>query len=454
MTLKISISGVRGIYGDTLTEDVIRKFGIAFSRLVGGGTVIVGSDTRKSSPAVKEHIFRGLRAMGKTKIIDVGYLPTPTIQIITKHYKADGAIIASASHNPKEWNGLKFVRPDGIFLTEEEGQRLISLYEQVTKEDLLKAREGRLDVETDFDAGKFHLDLIKSFVNAAAIQKANLKVAIDTCCGAGSLITKQLLEMLGVSYVQINGEMSIEACNRGLEPIPAHLGPLGEAVRSSGAAIGFAQDPDADRLAIVNEKGDPIGEDYTLCLVAEYMLQLRAAGKVSGENNLCTNLSTTRIVDDVAKKYGAQVIRTKIGEVNVSMAMKKHQSVVGGEGNGGIIIPGIGFGRDSLMGIALMCEYLATSERSVTELVSQNPRYTMYKTKIDCTSAAQVDQIVTAIKQKYAQEKLDVQDGVKVVFADGNWVHVRASNTEPIIRIIAEAETLEKAKTLAEAVKP
>jgi phosphomannomutase len=452
MTLKISISGVRGIYGQSLNDEIIRKFGIAFSRLINGGTVVVGSDTRSSSPAVKEQLFRGLRALGKTKIIDVGYLPTPTVQIITRNYKADGGIIVSASHNPREWNGLKFVRPDGIFLTDYEAQRLIKLYEEVSAEDLLKSREGLLDIHNDLDAAKLHLDTITSFVNGSAIKKAKIKVVIDTCCGAGSLITPRLLTLLGADYRQINGEPEIDKCRRGLEPIPQNLTELGQAVRDFGASVGFAQDPDADRLAMVNEKGEPIGEDYTLCLISEYMLQLLSKGKAQGKNIICTNLSTTRSIDDIAKKYNAEVIRTKIGEMNVSMAMKKYQAVVGGEGNGGIIVPAIGFGRDSLTGIALMLEYLAVSGRSITEMVSQNPRYTMYKTKIDCKSDEQVTDILHKVKTKYAQEKVDEQDGIKVIFADGNWLHVRASNTEPIIRIIAEAETSEKAKTIADAV--
>jgi phosphomannomutase len=356
----------------------------------------------------------------------------------------------TASHNPKQWNGLKFVRADGIFLPEEEAQKLIDLYYAVTAEDILKAREGRLNVETDVDMAQIHLKNVLNYVDQSLIKNAKLKVVIDTCCGAGAVITPKLLEALGVEYTQINAEPDIEKCGRNLEPIAANLQILGETVRATGAVVGFAQDPDGDRLAIVNEKGEAIGEDYTLCLVAEYLLALAAQGKVHGEKAICTNLSTTRIIDDVAKKFGAEVVRTKIGEVNVSLAMKRTKAVTGGEGNGGIMVPAIGFGRDSLAGIALLLQYLAESKKTVSELVAQNPKYVMYKTKIDCTSDQQVKDILAVLEQRFAQEKLDKQDGLKVIFADGNWLHVRASNTEPIIRIIAEAETTEKAQALAQ----
>lgn len=453
MTLKVSISGVRGIYGETLTDEIIKKFGIAYARLIGGGTVLVGADTRVSGAQVKTALFRGLRFDEKVKIIDIGCLPTPTVQVITKALGADGGVIITASHNPRQWNGIKFVRSDGIFLPPEEAQKLINLYEQVTAEDLEKSREGRLDIETNFNVGDIHLEKIKKIIDADLIKSAGLRVVMDTCCGAGSLITKKLLDYLGVEYLQVNGEPDLEKCDRPLEPTAENIAKLGEKVREFQADIGFAQDPDADRLAIVDENGRAIGEDYTLCLAAEYMLGLLQAGKISGENKICTNLSTTRIIDDVAAKFGAEVVRTKIGEVNVSLAMKKNKAVTGGEGNGGIMVPAIGFGRDSLGGIALLLQYLAQSKKKVSELVNGNPRYYMYKTKIDCTSEQQVTDILTRIKNKYAQEKIDTQDGVKIIFSDGNWLHVRSSNTEPIIRIIAEAETIEQAKKLAEGAK-
>ncbi|MDR1997864.1 MAG: phosphoglucosamine mutase [Candidatus Margulisbacteria bacterium] len=451
MTLKISISGVRGIYGETLDDEIIKKFGVAFARFAGSGTVLVGADTRRSGSAVKAALFRGLRFDGKIKIIDVGCLPTPTVQVLARALGADGAVIVTASHNPRQWNGLKFVRPDGIFLPPEDAQRLLTLYQEVSAADLERTREGRLAVETKFDAGDIHLEKIKKIVDLDLLKRSGLRVVLDTCCGAGALLTGRLLDCLDVPYLQVNSAPDIEQCGRPLEPTAENIAGLGQQVREFGADIGFAQDPDADRLAIVDETGAAVGEDYTLCLLAEYMLDLLRQGRVAGENKLCTNLSTTRIIDDVAAKYGAEVIRTRIGEVNVSVAMKKNRAVAGGEGNGGIIIPAVGYGRDSLAGIALLLQYLAESKRKVSELIAGNPRYFMHKTKLDCTSAQQVADILAKLRARYAAEKLDTQDGLKVTFADGNWLHIRASNTEPIIRIIAEAETKARAQALCAA---
>ncbi|MDR1323211.1 MAG: phosphoglucosamine mutase [Candidatus Margulisbacteria bacterium] len=450
MTLKISISGVRGIYGESLTTEIVKKFGVAYARFINGGTALVGSDTRRSGPQVKEALFRGLRFDGRVKIIDVGCLPTPTVQVIARSLNVDGAVIVTASHNPAPWNGLKFVRPDGIFLPEDEAQKLLELYEQVSAEDLARTAEGRLAVQTELAAGNIHLEKIQKIGNIDLLRNSGLKVIIDTCCGAGAVITKKLLDQLGVRYWQVNDEPDLEKCDRPLEPTAEHIAKLGEKVKAFGADIGFAQDPDADRLAIVDETGRAIGEDYTLCLAADYLLNQLRSGQVRGENKICTNLSTTRLIDAVAAKYGAEVVRTKIGEVNVSLAMKKTGAVVGGEGNGGVMAPAVGFGRDSLVGITLILQYLAESQQKVSELVNALPKYVMHKTKIDCASARQVAELLEKVKTKYAAEKLDLRDGVKVLFADGNWLHVRASNTEPVIRIIAEAETLEKAKELAQ----
>ena len=234
MTLKISISGIRGIYGESLTDDVVRRFGIAYAKYVPSGTVLVGSDTRKSGPQIKDILFKALRFNPKIKIIDIGYVPTPTVQVLTKATNADGGIILTASHNPKQWNGLKFVRADGIFLPEDEAQKLIALYHAVTEGDILQAREGRVNVETDVDMAQMHIKKVLEYVNVPLIKSANLKVVIDTCCGAGSVVTPKLLDALGVTYTQINAEPDIEKCNRNLEPIAAHLGILGETVRTTG----------------------------------------------------------------------------------------------------------------------------------------------------------------------------------------------------------------------------
>lgn len=452
MSLKVTISGVRGIYGETLTEQVACSFGIAYGRFLGvGKNVLIGSDTRVSGPVVKAAFLKGLKFAG-VSFVDAGILPTPSVQVLVRSEGLAGGVIITASHNPGQWNGLKFVSPQGIFLQQGAIDTIKENLSAVTEAEVKTAENLELVIETDLQIQQKHLQKIIELVDVNKIKQANLSVVIDTCCGAGSIMAPQLLDKLGVKYFQLNAEPDISKCDRGLEPTPANIKGLGVTVLKQGAVIGLAQDPDADRLAIVNEKGLPIGEDYTLCLLADYMLALRKTGRFSGTNKICTNLSTTRIIDDIAKKNSAEVVRTKIGEVNVSQAMLETGAVVGGEGSGGIMIPSIGYGRDSLAGIAFMLEYLATSGKSVSQLVAENPAYVMYKTKIECTSSAQVADVLNKVKAYYINEQINDLDGIKIIFTDGNWVHVRASNTEPIIRIISEAETETKAKALADQV--
>ncbi len=452
MSLKVTISGIRGIYGETLTNEVACAFGIAYGRFLGAGKkVLIGADTRVSGPLVKAALLKGLQFSG-VSFVDAGILPTPSVQVLARSEGFAGGVIITASHNPGPWNGIKFVSPQGIFLKQADIDLIKKNYEAVDSADVNTALETDLVVSSAEELQQKHLEKILALVDVNKIKQAALTVVVDTCCGAGSILVPQLLKKLGVDFLQLNAEPNISKCDRGLEPIPANIVKLGEAVLKNKAVIGLAQDPDADRLAIVNENGKPIGEDYTLCLISDYMLSLKKTGRFSGANKICTNLSTTRIIDDIAKKNGAEVVRTKIGEVNVSEAMLETGAVVGGEGNGGIMIPSIGYGRDSLAGIAFMLEYLAVSGKTVSQLVAENPAYVMYKTKIECTSEAQVEDVLDKVKKYYASEQMNDIDGIKVVFADGNWVHVRASNTEPIIRVISEAETEVKAKALADQV--
>lgn len=447
MSLKITISGIRGIYGETLTEELALRFGLAFAKLIKQGKILLGSDTRASGPLIKKAIVQGLLAKN-IEVIDCGIVPTPTIQVLTKLEKAAGGVIITASHNPKQWNGIKFVSPEGIFLEQDKVDELVSYYEQITAAEMQQAA-GINYPEKIVDLAQNHLNKVLALADTELIKKSGLKVVVDTCCGAGSLIVPRLLKSLGINFVQINADPDITKCGRSLEPLAGNITELSQKVKELGADIGFAQDPDADRLAIVNEKGEAIGEDYTLCLLSDYMLKLNKLGKMPGAKAICTNLSTTRIIDDIAKKHQAKVVRTKIGEVNVSRAMKETGAVTGGEGNGGIMIPSIGYGRDSIAGIAFMLQYLAETKKKVSELVQENPTYRMYKTKIDCTSNDQVADILAKVKKQFAREEISELDGVKIIFKDGNWLHVRASNTEPIIRIITEAETLDKAKSIA-----
>lgn len=452
MTLKVTISGVRGIYKQDLTEEISKKFAQAFAQFIHPRTrVVVGSDTRISSPSLREAVFEGLKFFGCIPI-DIGVCPTPTVQIMVRELQADGGVMITASHNPKEWNGLKFIRPDGIFLNNTEAEHFIDIYYNKLEK---KAKEGHFIVEENTEAIKIHLKKVLKFVDISQIHSKKLKVVFDPANGAGCVIGQKLLAELGCEVIMINGEPKGDF-NRNPEPVQKNLIELCQAVKNHNADVGFALDADADRLAIVDEKGEPIGEDNTLALAADYILSRKS--KVGSRKSevgsqkfdiIVTNLSTSRVMEDIAKKHGAKVIRTKIGEVNVSEELKKLNGVVGGEGNGGVMIPEIGFGRDSMAGISVILEYLANSGKKVSELVAQNPKYVMYKTKVDCSSDKEVKEVLAKVKDKYKGEEINELDGVKIIFKDGNWLHVRASNTEPIIRIIAEAPTAAEAEQLA-----
>jgi len=449
MSLKITISGVRGIYGETLTDKVATDFALAFGKFIGDAAnkkVVVGYDTRLSLPNLREAIYKGLAA-NNIEIIDIGIVPTPTVQIITKKENADGGIMITASHNPKEWNGLKFIRPDGIFLNEQEANYLISLYEEISK---TKSTSPNLPREINFQPKlkNYHLEKIYAMFDIFKIKKSGLKVVIDAANGAGTIIDKIMFDDLNIDYTIINEEPKGDF-NRSPEPIPENLKELSAKIKELNADIGFAQDADADRLAIVDETGNPIGEDNTLVLASDYLLSLGGTAK----KIIVTNLSTTRAIDDIAIKHQATVIRTKIGEVNVSETIKKENAIAGGEGNGGVIIPEIGFGRDSLAGMLAILSLMVEKKKKLSEIVAETPKYHMLKDKIPFNSDSQLKEYLQKTKEIYANEEIDEMDGIKIIFKDKNWLHIRSSNTEPIIRIISEAETKEKAIKLVESLK-
>ena len=440
MSLKISISGVRGIVGESLTPEITLAFAQAFGTFTKGGKIVVGMDSRTSGPALKSAIFAGLLSCG-CETIDIGICPTPTVQLMVKELRAQGGIIVTASHNPAEWNGIKFVRADGIFLNEKEANELIEIYEQ--KKFSHSPQADWESIQGDPSAIYTHIRQLLRLINVRKIRKAKLKVALDSCNGAGSKITLLMLKELGCKVHFINCDLT-KPFPRNPEPIPENLKELCLLVKSQKCDVGFAQDADADRLAIVDEKGNPIGEENTLALAADYVLKhSRDRKKI-----VVTNLSTTRLIDDVAKKHHASIIRTKIGEVNVTEEMKTVRATIGGEGNGGVIWPAIGYSRDSLAGIALILSNLAESKLKISELLAQFPKYYIVKTKVACKNQSEASDLIEKVKSKFSGHPLDVTEGVKVNFPDG-WLHVRSSNTEPIVRIIAEATSEERAKELA-----
>jgi phosphomannomutase len=434
-TLKISISGVRGVIGQSLTPTLLTRFAQAFGTHTGSGTIVVGRDPRTSGEMVKHAVIAGILSSGG-RVVDVGVCPVPTVQLQVRRRKANGGIAITASHNPAEWNALKFIGSNGLFLDAGQARELLDIYHQgeYTK---VSSDEIRTVEEVE-GAGDAHIKAVIDALGPLPSKKRKLKVVLDSCNGAGSIVGPKLLEALGAEVIPINVTPD-GSFPRPAEPVPENLGDLCDAVKKHGADVGFAQDMDADRLAIVNEKGIPIGEDYTLVLAALYVL-----GREPGP--VVANLSTTSALADVAKKFDCPLFLTKIGEVNVTDKMQQQNAVIGGEGNGGVIYPRINFARDSLVGMALVLHLLAESGKTVSQLLDEFPRYTVVKEKLPCPSQ-KISAVLRMLRQEYGEYQLDTRDGVKVTLPEG-WFLVRGSNTEPIIRIVAESRSESQAREI------
>jgi phosphomannomutase len=429
----VGISGVRGIVGESLGPEFLARLGQAYGTYTRGGRIVVGRDARVSGEMVKHAVFGGLLSAG-CAIVDIGVVATPTATIMIEELRADGGIVISASHNPVEWNGLKFFRRDGIYLNADEGRELLDIYYQG---DYMRARwDGFKAVETNTEADRYHVNRILANVDASAIAKASLRVGLDCCNGAGYSCAKRLLAALGCEVTALNCTPD-GLFPHGPEPTFENLAELVKLAATGAVDVGFAQDPDADRLAVIAEDGTFLSEEYTLAIVLDYLLP-RNRGLV------VTNLSTSRMVDRIAARHGCEVLRVPVGEVNVAEAMKEHRSPIGGEGNGGVIDARVHYGRDSFAGMAVVLEAMAVTKKKVSELVAAIPRYHMLKTKVECPRA-----LAREVLRRLKHEKLgacgpgvsvNTDDGLKLDMPD-SWVHLRPSNTEPILRIIAEAET-------------
>src|SRR5215467_3772182 len=370
-TLKISISGVRGVIGQSLTPTLLTRFAQAFGTHTGSGTIVVGRDPRTSGEMVKHAVIAGILSSGG-RVVDVGVCPVPTVQMQVRRRKANGGIAITASHNPAEWNALKFIGPSGLFLNAAQARELLDIYHQgeYTKVGGAELRK----VEEIPGATDLHIKSILDVLGPLPQTKKKLRVVLDSCNGAGSLVGPKLIEALGAEVIPLNVTPN-GSFPRPAEPLPENLVELCRMVQEHQADVGFAQDMDADRLAIVSDKGEPIGEDYTLVLASLYVL-----GHEKGP--VVANLSTTSALGDVAQKFDCPLFLTKIGEVNVTDKMQQANAVIGGEGNGGVIYPRINFARDSLVGMALVLHLLAESGKTITQLIDQFPRYTVVKEKM------------------------------------------------------------------------
>jgi phosphomannomutase len=438
-TLKISISGVRGVIGDSLSPTLLTRFAQAFGTYVGSGGIVIGRDPRTSGEMVKQAVIAGLLSSG-CRVVDVGMCPVPTVQMMVRRYGAQGGLAITASHNPAEWNALKFIGPDGLFLGAGLAREMLDIYHQ--GEYTKVAGSEMRAVEVMSDATDIHIKEILDALGPLPSRSRRLRVVLDACNGAGSIVGPKLLAALGAEVFTLNDQPNGKF-PRPAEPLPENLEDLCAAVKEHRADIGFAQDMDADRLAIVSEQGAPIGEDYTLVLATLHVL-----GQERGP--VVANLSTTHALDFVVKRFHCPLYRTRIGEANVTERMQREGAVIGGEGNGGVIYPRINFARDSLVGMALILHLIARQERPLSEILGELPCLYMIKEKVICPSH-KIRDVLRMIQKLYADAPMDLTDGVKVSLPHG-WLHVRGSNTEPVIRLTAEAETEEQVRQITESV--
>jgi phosphomannomutase len=436
--LMIGVSGMRGTIGGTLTPPVVQRMAAAFAAWLAATEkpangshfrIVFGRDGRPSGYWVRDAAAAALTASG-VEVIDLDIVTTPGVAMMVKHLGADAGVVATASHNPIQWNGLKFLSRDCIAPPPAAAKQIREFY------DAERANFARVEKlvppKKNTETHALHVKKVLDHVDVLGISSKRFKVVLDSVNGAGCVATSTLLSRLGTRLVHIHGTPDGQFPHEP-EPTAANLVGLADEVKRQKADVGFAQDPDADRLAIIDEHGTYIGEEYTLALAARHLLSKKPGGVAA------TNLSTSRMLDDVAAKFGGNVLRTPVGEANVIQAMLANRATVGGEGNGGVIDPRIVPGRDSLVGMAYVLQLMADTGKSISQLVAEVPRYEIVKTKFECR-VEDARRVVEAVKQQFASEQVDTQDGVRVDWpAARAWVHARPSNTEPIMRIIAEA---------------
>ena len=457
MTLIKSISGIRGTIGgpqgEGLTPVDIVKFTYAYCATLPGRkpqpnsgkyTIVVGRDARISGQMVEQLVCGTLSACG-VNVVKCGFASTPTTELAVRFANADGGIIITASHNPRQWNALKLLNDKGEFLTAAEGNEILELADK-GEFDFAPVDELGKIIEHDFTDEHIDSVLKLEAVDAEAIRKAGFKVVLDAINSVGSIIMPRLLEKLGVECITLNGEPNGDFAHNP-EPLPKNLADLSETVVKEKADLGISVDPDVDRLAFICEDGKPFVEEYTLVAVADYLLDFYGAG------NTVSNLSSSRALRDVTEAHGGRYYAAAVGEVNVTTKMHEVNALIGGEGNGGVIYPASHCGRDAMVGTALFLSQLASKNLSASGYKQTLPQYSIAKNRIDLSDQKQIDRILEAMKEHFKNEKVNTIDGVKIDFEESRrWVHLRKSNTEPIIRIYSEAPTEAEALELAEEV--
>lgn len=437
--IKFTISGLRGVWGENLTEEVSRTYIEAFTCFLqkqGARKIIIGRDSRVSGPIISD-LAKDVLVKAGIEVIDIGIAPTPTLIFLIKNMSYDGGVMISASHNPPQYNGIKFLTKNAMYANTKELDEIKSYLNNKPEE------KGGGKILEDENIGDKHVEHILENIDAESIKSKKFKVVLDTINGAGYKLGPMLLEKLGCEVTVMNEEPNGNFAHMP-EPLPENLVSLGEKVRSVGADIGFAQDPDADRLVMCDELGEVIFEEYMLSVCIQGVLS-----KTPGD--IVTNLSTSNTNEDLVNAVGYENIRSKVGEGNVSESIIANNAVIGGEGSGGVIYPKINLCRDSLTGIALILEYMAFQDKKISKIVSELPKYEFLKTKMPFEG--KLSQKIEDIVKLFPNGAVDRQDGIRIDFPDRSWVQIRESNTEPIIRIWSEAKTKERALELVEIIK-
>ena len=450
MTLIKSISGIRGTIGgkpgDTLNPLDIVKFTSAYATFIRrsgkskSNTIVVGRDGRISGDMVRNIVCGTLMGIGYD-VVNIGMATTPTTELAVAMQQAAGGIIITASHNPRQWNALKLLNEKGEFLTAADGEEVLAIAEREDFEYASVDNLGKYTEDNSFNQRHIDSVLNLKLVDREAIKNAHFKVLVDAVNSVGGIIMPQFLDALGVEYKILNGEPTGDFAHNP-EPLAKNLGEIMGEMAKGGFDLGIVVDPDVDRLVFISENGEMFGEEYTLVSVADYVLS-----KTPG--NTVSNLSSTRALRDVTERHGGKYTAAAVGEVNVTTQMKNVNAVIGGEGNGGVIYPESHYGRDALVGVALFLSHLAHKGCTASELKASYPEYFMVKNRIDLTPTADIDAILAKVKEVYSNEEIIDIDGVKINFAN-SWVHLRKSNTEPIIRVYSEASTLQEAEELGE----
>ncbi|HLP86838.1 MAG TPA: hypothetical protein VK153_03135 [Candidatus Paceibacterota bacterium] len=456
---KLTVSGYRGVWQVSLTDKIVENYTLAFIKFVkeninNNPTILIGRDGRESGPVIKETIIKTFNNLEVT-FIDGDILPTPTVLFAVKKHGYDGAIIITASHNPREYNGLKFVTNKALFTNEEEVEKIKENYEEILRENVvlgglgsatarargifqqknIRASQNNI-LSQDFNLPMEHADQILKHINIEKIRSRKFKVAVDMINASACVVDPYLFEKLGVELVPLNNIPDGKFTHTP-EPLRENLGDIAKLVKEENCDLGFAHDPDADRLVVINEKGEVISEEYTLAFGVEAVMSRpeNRGGKV------VINMSTSQMNKDIALKYGGECIRTKVGEANVVEGIKNNNAVIGGEGGGGVIYPTINTARDSFVSLALILELLAEREKTVTECIELLPKYEMHKNKIPVIG--ELREMYTKMKSGLKYEKINELDGLRLDFEDSSWIHLRPSNTEPVVRLIGEARTKE-----------